>query len=89
MDACEIGNTIEGPFEELCAEMEGDMYWYRFFARPCCPAPDAEGAARMLDRLAADVDASGYDDGQKAELKQLIERRKEWYPTSGLCRAAG
>ena len=31
----------------------------------------------------------GYDGGQKAELKHLIERRKEWFPTSGLCRAAG
>ena len=86
-EACKIESPVTGSFEELVEEMSGDMYWYRFFARPCCPAPNVEGAVGMLDKLAGDVDRSDFDDAQKAELKRIIEERKAWYPTSGLCRS--
>ena len=89
MESCEVkgANGAKGTFEELSAEMRENRYWYRFFARPCCPAPDAENANKMLDHLKADVDASDFTGEQKDELKALIEERKAWYPTSGLCRA--
>ena len=42
----------------------------------------------MLDHLAADLDArADFTPEQKQELRRAIEERKEWYPTSGLCRA--
>ncbi len=88
MEACGTGGNVEGAaFEELHKEMQTDLYWVRFFARPCCPAPDAEGAAKMLDRLKLDVAAR--DDLSAAEQEALcaiIDARREWYPTSGLCK---
>ena len=86
MKACTTSTEIGGSFEELIGAMGEDAYWYRFFVRPCCPAPDAAGAEKMLDHLKTDVDASAFDAVQKDELKELIEARKAWYPTSGLCR---
>lgn len=94
MDECRIdGNSQsranDASFEELVEAMADDLYWVRFFARPCCPAPDLEGAAEMLDHLSSDVDAR--DDltaEQKAELVSTIESRKQWYATSGLCRGS-
>ncbi len=79
MEACGTGGNVEGAaFEELHEEMQTD---------PCCPAPDAEGAAKMLDRLKLDVAAR--DDLSAAEQEALcaiIDARREWYPTSGLCK---
>ena len=73
MDECKINGQTQGAgFDELVKAMEDDLYWVRFFARPCCPAPDLEGAADMLDRLKGEVE-------ERADL--------EWYPRSGLCRA--
>ena len=89
MDECRIeGHTTDATFEELIEAMKDDLYWVRFFARPCCPAPDLEGANDMLDRLAGEVDArNDFSDDEKQALRSAIESRKEWYPTSGLCRA--
>jgi len=89
MDECRIGGQTEGAsFEELIEAWKDDLHWIRFFARPCCPAPDLEGAKDMLDHLAADLDArADFTPEQKQELRRAIEERKEWYPTSGLCRA--
>lgn len=90
MDECRIdGQTQDAGFEELYAEMQKDMYWIRFFARPCCPAPNLEDAAKMLDRLKGEVRAhDDYADEEKQQLCDAIEARKAWYETSGLCRQA-
>ena len=89
MDECRIDGQTEGAgFDELIEAWKNDLYWIRFFVRPCCPAPDLEGAIGMLDRLAGEVDArADFTPEQKRELREVIEARKEWYPTSGLCRA--
>lgn len=97
MDSCKIdlsarmkGDKSSGAaseFEKLRDEMQSDLYWVRFFARPCCPAPDAAGATKMLEHLKSDVGAQeGFSEAQKAELRAIIDERNEWYPTSGLCR---
>ncbi len=88
MDECQVSGHTEGAsFNELIEAWKDDLYWIRFFARPCCPAPDLEGAKGMLNRLAGEVEArSDFSDEQKQALKDAIEARKEWYPTSGLCR---
>ena len=90
MDACKVDGAASGAsFDELVDEMQGDLYWVRFFARPCCPAPDLEGAEKMLDRLKAEVDGRGdFTDGQRARLRDMIEARKAWYAGSGLCRTS-
>lgn len=90
MDECRIDGHTEGSgYEELVKAMEDDLYWVRFFARPCCPAPDLQGAATILDRLAGEVDSRGdFSDEQKRVLREAIESRKEWYPRSGLCRTS-
>ena len=45
MDSCQVEEiSTDTAFDDLLSEMQGDLYWYRFFARPCCPAPDLEGA---------------------------------------------
>ena len=89
MDACKIDGRTEGAgYEELAEAWQDDLHWIRFFARPCCPAPDLQGAIGMLDRLAAEVDArDDFTPDQKQSLHEMIEARKSWYPTSGLCRA--
>lgn len=89
MDECRIdGHTQGASYEELMEAMKDDLYWVRFFARPCCPAPDLEGAVSMLDRLAGEVQACpDYTPEQKRALCDRIEARKDWYPKSGLCRA--
>ena len=89
MDECRIDGHTEGSeYEELVKAFEDDLYWVRFFARPCCPAPDLEGAKDMLDRLAGEVDArDDFSPDQKKSLRDAIESRKDWYATSGLCRA--
>ena len=88
MDKCKIGGQTNGSnFEELMEVMSGDLYWIRFFARPCCPAPDLEGAVSMLDRLAGEVDSrEDFSADEKQALHDVIEAREEWYPSSGLCR---
>ena len=88
MDACAIDKQSEGStYEELNKAMQDDLYWVRFFARPCCPAPDLEGAESMLDRLAGEVDArDDFSPDEKQALRETIESRKAWYPKSGLCR---
>lgn len=88
MDACETPQTDkDATFEDLRKEMRKDVYWVRFFVRPCCPAPDAEGALGMLDHLKRDVAArEDFTDDQKAALCAIIDERGEWYPTSGLCK---
>ena len=90
MEECKIEDRVSGSeFDELLQAMQGDMYWVRFFARPCCPAPDLEGAAEMLDHLIGDVEArEDFTPEQKAELSSVIESRKQWYATSGLCRGS-
>lgn len=88
MDACEVQLTNGGSsFQELVDDMAKDSYWIRFFCWPCCPAPDLEGAIKMLDKLAAEASANeAFDDEQKQRIIALIEERKAWYPSSGLCR---
>ena len=90
LDECRIdGQTITADFDELAQAMQDDLYWVRFFARPCCPAPDLEGAAEMLDRLIGEVEAQdGFTDEKKRQLSDLIGSRKQWYATSGLCRGS-
>ena len=89
MDECKVDGHTEGAkFDELVKAMEDDLYWVRFFARPCCPAPDLEGAESMLDRLAGEVQArTDFSDEEKQQLCEIIEARKAWYAQSGLCRA--
>ena len=89
MEECKIDGHTEGAqYEELAEAMGDDLYWVRFFARPCCPAPDLEGAGQMLDRLAGEVDArDDFSPAQKLALRDIIESRKAWYATSGLCRS--
>lgn len=88
MDSCKIeGATEETSFETMYEDMQKNPYWIRFFCRPCCPAPDLDGAISMLDKLAAEVNASAtLSDDEKSRIVELIEARKKWYPTSGLCR---
>lgn len=88
MDSCNIETSPEAEsFEELYEGMQDDKYWIRFFCRPCCPAPDLEGAITMLDLLSIQVDGDArFADDEKAKIKELIEQRKEWYPKSGICR---
>lgn len=85
---CAVGaDKVEGAFQELCEAMQKDSYWIRFFVRPCCPAPSFEGACERLDKLAHE--ACSRDDftaEQKDQLVELIESRKAWYASSGLCR---
>ena len=90
MDTCTIdGQTQGSSFEELVEAMKDDLYWVRFFARPCCPAPDLEGAADMLDRLIGEVETrDDFTPEQKRELSNAIDSRKQWYATSGLCRGS-
>ena len=79
MDECRIDGQTEGTgFDELMKAWQDDLYWIRFFARPCCPAPDLEGAVAMLDRLAGEVDAhADFSPDQKQALRAAIESRKE------------
>ena len=88
MDECRIdGQTVDASYDELMEAMKDDLYWIRFFARPCCPAPDLKSACNMLDRLAGEVNASdSFTPEQKQTLCNVIESRKDWYPKSGLCR---
>ena len=88
VNSCETTSTVGGAtFEELQQEMQSDLYWVRFFARPCCPAPDAEGATKMLARLKREVDArDDFSDAEKEALCAIIDERDAWYPTSGLCK---
>lgn len=90
MDVCQVSSPApEGSFDELVAAMQKDSYWIRFFVRPCCPAPDLEGAAKMLDKLKAEaLERTDLADEQRQQLADLIEARKAWYATSGLCRKA-
>lgn len=90
MEECRIdGQTKGADFAELKDAMQDDLYWVRFFARPCCPAPDLQGAHSMLDRLKGEVEAcADYTTAQKQELCDTIEARKAWYATSGLCRTS-
>ncbi|MBQ9002693.1 MAG: hypothetical protein IJ087_12650 [Eggerthellaceae bacterium] len=90
MDECVIGGQAgESGFDELATAMKDDLYWVRFFARPCCPAPDLEGATDMLDRLIGEVEArQDFTREQKDALADTIESRKRWYATSGLCRGS-
>ncbi len=87
MQSCSTEIKLDSNFEKLKEEMQTDIYWIRFFCRPCCPAPDFDGAVKMLDRLNAEAQSCpDYSDEEKSQLAQLIEARKEWYPHSGLCR---
>lgn len=88
MDSCKVerGN---GPvsFDKMYEDMQKDAYWIRLFCRPCCPAPDLDGAIATLDKLAGEVRAdTSLTDDEKSQIVELIEARKGWYPTSGLCR---
>ena len=89
MDECRIDGQTEGAgFDELIEAWKDDLYWIRFFVRPCCPAPDGEAALGRLERPAGEADArADFTSEQKRELPEVIEARKQWYPTSGLCRA--
>lgn len=89
MEACDAQTAIrqDDSFESVRKEMLSDPYWVRFFARPCCPAPDIQDAVKMLDRLRSEVESrSDFSPSEKAELASLIDQRKEWYPHSGICR---
>ena len=78
---------LNSNFDELRAEMEKNIYWVRFFCRPCCPSPGVAGANKMLDRLRDEaLESSEYTQSQKDELVEIIEQRRAWYPHSGLCR---
>lgn len=81
------GDKVEGAFQELYDAMQKDSYWIRFFVRPCCPAPSYEGACERLDKLSDEALArEDFTDEQKGRLAELIESRKAWYASSGLCR---
>lgn len=88
MDACKVESMPQGgTFRELFDDMQTDAYWIRFFVRPCCPAPSLDGAVEMLDKLRGEVLAEErFAEDEKRQLTELIEARKEWYPTSGLCK---
>lgn len=94
MEAYSVDNsagtrTDKATFDELKEAMSDDLYWVRFFARPCCPAPDLESAAEMLDRLIGEVAArNDLIASEKDELASMIESRKQWYASSGLCRGS-
>lgn len=88
MNSCKVerGNG-QVSFEKMREDMQKDTYWIRLFCRPCCPAPDLEGAIATLDKLKDEVNANAtLTDSEKSQIIELIEARKEWYPTSGLCR---
>lgn len=88
MGSCKINSAPEKvSFETMYEDMQKDTYWIRLFCRPCCPAPDLEGAIQTLEKLADEVNANTVlNDDEKEQIIELIEARKEWYPTSGLCR---
>ena len=91
MDECSVesAQTAGSSFDELVEAMGDDLYWVRFFARPCCPAPDLEGATGMLDRLIGEVEMrDDFTSSQKETLGELIASRKQWYAKSGLCRGS-
>lgn len=85
---CAVGaDKVEGSFQDLRDAMQKDSYWIRFFVRPCCPAPSLEGACERLDKLADEARArEDFTDEQKDQLAEIIESRKAWYASSGLCR---
>ena len=88
---CKIDVTpnkeLNSNFDELRKGMKKDIYWVRFFCRPCCPAPGVSGANKMLDRLRDEaLESNEYTQTQKDELVSIIEERRAWYPHSGLCR---
>lgn len=87
-NVCKIGGeATEGEFDALCAAMSKDSYWFGFFARPCCPAPGFAEACSRLDRLADEVRArEDFSGEQRDTLIGMIEGRKEWYKTCGLCK---
>ena len=87
-NVCEVSSpSVNEEFDALYAEMQKNAYWIRFFVRPCCPAPSLEGAHERLDKLKSEVNAhEGFSAKQKDALCGLIEARKDWYATSGLCR---
>lgn len=90
MDACSVNARITNvaeSFDEIYEAMQDDKYWIRFFVRPCCPAPSPDVAIDRLDKLKAEVDArQDFTSEQKHKIFDVIEARKAWYPTSGLCR---
>lgn len=89
METCDTQPALRqgDTFESIRKEMLSDLYWVRFFARPCCPAPDAQGAMKMLDRLSAEVESrDDFSPSEVEELIAIIDRRREWYPTSGICK---
>ena len=88
MDSCEIpASDVDETFEEVLAGMQDNKYWIRFFVRPCCPAPDLEGAINMLDKRKAEIAArDDFSVDEKQQLFDIIEERKGWYPSSGLCK---
>lgn len=89
METCDAQLALrrDDSFGSIREEMLSDLYWVRFFVRPCCPAPDAQGAMKLLDRLSAEVESR--DDFSPAEIEELIsiiDQRRAWYPTSGMCK---
>ena len=78
----------QGSYEELVEAMADDKYWYRFFLRPCCPAPGAASAAKLTERLKGELDGRpDFTDEQRADIARIIDERLEWYTHLGICKS--
>lgn len=80
---CEIV-SIDGEesYEDLKEAMQAQTYWVRFFMRPCCPPPGESTARSLVEHLKLDIDArADFTEAQRADLKEIIDDRLEWYLT--------
>ena len=89
-EQCDIdagAEVRECTFEELFEAMQPDKYWYKFFVRPCCPAPGKSTATAHCERLKGDLEArKDFTDEQRAQIAAIIDQRLEWYTNLGICK---
>lgn len=89
--SCEVeveSQAGECSYEELVEAMADDKYWYRFFLRPCCPAPGVKSARQLTDRLKGELDGRpDFTEEQRADIARIIDERFDWYTHLGICKS--
>ena len=89
-EACAIDAGLDATagYDELMEAMGSDRYWYKFYLRPCCPAPGYETAKGYAERLKEDVAArADFTSDQAAAMERVIDERFKWYSGLGVCKA--